>query len=49
MTTQVSGEDGVWRHAVPLPYLSLGHKKCKCGKKFLTMRSYEQHWRKTHG
>lgn len=45
--------DGRWAPAVPLPYVHgpswrWSIKVCDCGRKFLTVRRYETHYRTVH-
>lgn len=44
-------DDGVWRTAIPMPWLFFTHDKCAdCGKRFVLNRRerYQKHWRQKH-
>lgn len=45
-TTWSQNDDGTWSEAIPLVYGL--RKKCNCGQKFWSMKSYEYHYRSNH-
>lgn len=44
----VQNKKGQWVPAIPEPYYGLFFKDCYCGKKFLTLERYEEHYAYRH-
>ena len=48
MKTQTQNKKGQWVPAIYEPYYNLFTKECHCGKKFLTLKRYREHYALEH-
>ena len=46
--TQCKNKRGEWVTCIEVPYFLIFRKRCRCGRKFWTMKGYKEHYALTH-